>query len=98
MARSGKGKTLVADKRYDAPKKATPKAPTQRKPRKKKRGLVARFFLFIWRIIWGILWRVTAVGGMVLGCAVLFFVVFPFVEPRLPFNDVTVDPAGVSPS
>lgn len=27
--------------------------------------------------------------------AVLFFVVFPWVEPRLPFNDVTVDPSGV---
>ncbi|MDQ1681978.1 MAG: hypothetical protein QOG52_2545 [Frankiaceae bacterium] len=45
-------------------------------------------------------------GAKVLGCvlllaavlALLFFVVFPFVEPRLPFNDVTVDPAGVSPS
>jgi hypothetical protein len=23
--------------------------------------------------------------------ALLFFVVFPYVEPRLPFNDVTVD-------
>ena len=23
--------------------------------------------------------------------ALLFFVVFPWVEPRLPFNDVTVD-------
>ena len=23
--------------------------------------------------------------------AVLFFVVFPYVEPRLPFNDVTVN-------
>ena len=29
--------------------------------------------------------------------ALLFFVVFPWVEPRLPFNDVTVNPAGVSP-
>ena len=26
--------------------------------------------------------------------ALLFLVVFPAVEPRLPFNDVTVDPAG----
>ncbi|MDQ1695615.1 MAG: hypothetical protein QOJ03_968, partial [Frankiaceae bacterium] len=25
-------------------------------------------------------------------CALLFFLVFPWVEPRLPFNDVTVDP------
>jgi hypothetical protein len=29
---------------------------------------------------------------LVLGvCALLLFVVFPWVEPRLPFNDVTVD-------
>ncbi|MCU1676489.1 MAG: uncharacterized protein JWM93_1247 [Frankiales bacterium] len=29
--------------------------------------------------------------------SLLFFVVFPWVEPRLPFSDVTVDPqiAGV---
>jgi hypothetical protein len=25
-------------------------------------------------------------------CALLFFLLFPWVEPRLPFNDVTVDP------
>jgi hypothetical protein len=24
-------------------------------------------------------------------CALLLFVVFPWIEPRLPFNDVTVD-------
>ncbi|HSV67658.1 MAG TPA: hypothetical protein VLJ59_17365 [Mycobacteriales bacterium] len=34
------------------------------------------------------------VGALVLFAlvvAVLFFVVFPWVEPRLPFNDVTVN-------
>jgi hypothetical protein len=39
------------------------------------------------------------VAGKLAGCtvlllavtALLFFVVFPYVEPRLPFNDVTVD-------
>jgi hypothetical protein len=30
--------------------------------------------------------------------ALLFFVVFPWVEPRLPFNDVTVDQSHPSPS
>ena len=29
--------------------------------------------------------------------AVLFFVVFPYVEPRLALNNVTVDPAGTNP-
>lgn len=30
--------------------------------------------------------------------ALLFTVVFPWVEPRLPFNDVTVDDTGTSSS
>jgi hypothetical protein len=30
-------------------------------------------------------------------CALLLFVVFPWVEPRLPFNAVTVDGAAVAP-
>jgi penicillin-binding protein 1A len=75
MASTSKGKTLVADRRYGGPSKRAPaKAPAPRKPRKKKRGLMARFFLFIWSIVWSILWRVGAVGGLVLGAAVLFFV------------------------
>jgi hypothetical protein len=28
---------------------------------------------------------------LVLACALLLFVVFPWVEPHLPFSDVTVD-------
>jgi hypothetical protein len=30
--------------------------------------------------------------------ALLFVVVFPWVEPRLPFNDVTVDQGTTAPS
>jgi hypothetical protein len=30
--------------------------------------------------------------------ALLFFVVFPFVEPRLPWNDVTVNTPSVGPT
>jgi hypothetical protein len=47
------------------------------------------------------IWRMLPGGrpGKIIGCtllflavvALLFFVVFPYVEPRLPFNDVTVD-------
>ena len=58
--------------------------------------------------MYGWIWRhlpggrgVKALGCVLLLAAVLallFFVVFPFVEPRLPFNDVTVDPAGVRPT
>ena len=78
MASSGKGKTLVADKRYPSGSRRAPaKAPAPRKPapRKKKRGFLARVMLFFWAIIWGITWRVTAVGAMILGCAILFFLV-----------------------
>lgn len=32
-----------------------------------------RGFLFLWRMIWGVLWRVTAVGALVLAGAVFFF-------------------------
>ena len=75
MATSGKG--LVADKRYAATARRAPvkKAPVPRKPRRKKRGLIARAFLFLWAILWGITWRVTAVGATILGCAILFFLV-----------------------
>ena len=82
MATSGKGRgPLVADRRYTrsasaAPKKAAPKSQKPaRKPRppRRKRGLVATFLLFIWRMIWAVLWRATAVGGIVLGCAVMYF-------------------------
>ena len=51
--------------------------------------------------MYGFLWRhlpgptaAKAVTALVLAFAVvalLLFVVFPWVEPRLPFNDVTVD-------
>ena len=81
MAPTGKGRGMVADRRYAAAaasKKPSGKPPAKRPARKapkRKRGFVARFFLFIWRIIWGILWRVGAVGGMILACAVLYFYV-----------------------
>ncbi len=48
---------------------------------------------FIWRHLPGPT-AVRAVTALVLALAVvalLLFVVFPWVEPRLPFNDVTVD-------
>jgi hypothetical protein len=55
-------------------------------------------YVWIWRKLPG------GVPGKLLGSlillvaavALLFFVVFPWVEPRLPFNDVTVDHGGTS--
>ena len=35
--------------------------------------MFARFFLFVWRVVWGIFWRTSAVGAMILGFAVLYF-------------------------
>ena len=57
--------------------------------------------------MYGWIWRTLPGGlpGKLVGCAVLlalavlllFFVVFPAVEPLLPFSDVTVEgPAGTA--
>ncbi len=84
-AATGKGRTLVADKRYAGPaggggggRSPAPKAQPPRKPAgrsRRKHGLITRFVLFLWHIIWGILWRIFAVGVMIVGCAVLYFYV-----------------------
>ena len=79
MATPTKGRPLVADRRAAAPsgprrsaKTPPPRRPQSRRP-VRRRGIVVRFFLFIWRIVWGIFWRVGAVGVMILACAVLYF-------------------------
>jgi hypothetical protein len=54
---------------------------------------VSPVYLWIWRLLPGGL--PGKIAGSVLLIAIvvalLFFVVFPWVEPRLPFNDVTVN-------
>ncbi|MBX6371370.1 MAG: hypothetical protein IRZ02_03825 [Acidothermus sp.] len=41
--------------------------------------------------------KCVTVGAMVLAIlALLFFVVFPWVEPRLPWNDVTIESPSLS--
>ena len=52
-------------------------------------------YVWIWRHLPGnrgvkALLSAVLIAGV---CALLFFVVFPWVEPKLPFNDVTVDPS-----
>ena len=75
MAQKGKGGgPLVADRRYRAPaakaapppKKTPP--PRRRAPRRRRGGIVGFFaglVSLIWRVIWGIAWRVTAVTALV---------------------------------
>jgi penicillin-binding protein 1A len=85
MASTGKGRPMVADRRYAAKAgaKARSTATTGGKPptrrglaaARRRHGLIVRFFLSIWRIVWGVLWRVSAVGAMILACAVLYFYV-----------------------
>ena len=78
MATTGKGKPLVADRRPTAGAKVArrpaAKSPVRRS-RTPKRGLVARVVGFIWGILWGILWRLGVIGAMIVGCAVLYFLV-----------------------
>lgn len=80
MASTGKGRPIVADKRYGAaaPKKppattARKRAPTRRPVR--RHGFITRFVLWIWRLFWGVFWRAFLVGGTILGCGVLYFYV-----------------------
>ena len=48
---------------------------------------------WIWRHLPGGTWSKALLSPVlvVAVCALLLFVVFPWVEPHLPFNDVTVD-------
>jgi hypothetical protein len=50
-------------------------------------------YVWIWRTLPGN-WAAKLAGSLLLlagALAVLFFAVFPFVEPRLPWNNVNVD-------
>jgi penicillin-binding protein 1A len=84
----GKGgqRPLVADKRYSSQARAAgsgggPKKPAAPKPRKSPRsrkprrqhGLIVGFFVAIWRVIWGIAWRATAIGALILGGVIFYF-------------------------
>jgi hypothetical protein len=50
-------------------------------------------YTWIWRHLpGGVAWRLVQVVLLFAAvCALLLFVVFPWVEPRLPFNHVTVN-------
>lgn len=82
MASTGKGRPMVADRRYAAPSggggRLPSRPPTKRAPARRparKRGIFSRFVLFVWGFVWSILWRILAAGALVLGCGVLYFYV-----------------------
>jgi penicillin-binding protein 1A len=97
MATTGKGgKPMVADRRYFAPKPAAKPAPTGRgtppkkpSPRKaapqRRHNIFVRLILWLWRLVWGIIWRVSLIGGLVLGGIVFYF------EQQLPTVDALLD-------
>jgi penicillin-binding protein 1A len=82
------GRPLVADRRYASQPRAggssngsgprKPAAPKPRKPSRPRRvrrqhGLIVGFFVAIWRVVWGIAWRATAIGALLLGGVVFYF-------------------------
>ncbi|MBN8632160.1 MAG: penicillin-binding protein [Rhodobacterales bacterium] len=88
MATKDRGRgPLVADRRYPSsraapasggPKKPappkTPKPKRSRAPRpRRQHGLVIGLIVTIWRVLWGIAWRATAVGALVLAGIVWYF-------------------------
>lgn len=88
---------LVADRRYTSSRTAgsgsgprkpappkEPKAPRKRtraaRPRS-QHGLIVGLILAVWRVIWGIAWRATAIGALVLtGIVWYFYAQLPEVE------------------
>ena len=88
MAAKDRGRgPLVADKRYTtsraAPSGGGPKKPASPKPAQPKRsrtprprrqhGLVVGLILAVWRVLWGIAWRGTVIGALILGGVIWYF-------------------------
>ncbi len=85
-ASNGRG-AMVADRRYAArtptPQKPGPKAgsgsgsgkggSTRRKPPARKQGLLTRAVLFVWRLVWGVTWRVGFVTALGLAGVIFYF-------------------------
>ncbi len=79
---NGGRRPLVADRRYPPggsgrpPRKPEPprRARRQRQARPPRRhGLILGAFLFLWRLVWGVLWRVTAVAALIYAGIVFYF-------------------------
>ena len=100
MATGNRGRgPLVADRRYGSSSRATAsgggprKTPPSSPPPKRKRtarpprrhGVILGSILFLWRLIWGIAWRTSAMGAMVLGGFVWYY------HSQLPELEALVD-------
>jgi 1A family penicillin-binding protein len=82
MSNTGRRKPpLVADKRYAKPKPGPAPKPKPRKSRKKtrkpqrKRGLIGWImapFAFLFRVIWAVSWRVSAIAVLLIGASVAY--------------------------
>jgi penicillin-binding protein 1A len=87
MAAGNRGRgPLVAEKRYTQTSRAAassggtkkPAAPKPRKaraPRKPRRqhGLIVGLIVAVWRVLWGLAWRSTAIGALILGGFVWYY-------------------------
>jgi penicillin-binding protein 1A len=96
MSGSGRKRpTLVAENRYSnatAPQKAAapkpaPKKKPAKQPRKKKGplGFIGAFFGFVFRLIWSIFWRGTAIVSLIIAIAVLY------TSSKLPSAESLID-------
>ena len=82
MAVKGKGRTpLVADRRYAAARSAPAAAPAKARSRRaptprRRRGPLGWFLALlrgIWRLIWGVTWRIGLVTSLILGLGVYYY-------------------------
>jgi penicillin-binding protein 1A len=81
----GSGRGSGGGPKKPAPKK--PSAPRRRRAARPRRqhGFILGSFLFLWRVFWGITWRVSAVGALILGGFVWYY------YAQLPALDELVD-------
>lgn len=69
---SGSAKAPTGGPRKPAPKKPAKKPARARKPRR-QHGIVLGSVLFLWRALWAVVWRGTAIGALVLAGIVYYF-------------------------
>ena len=87
-AGNGGKRPLVAEKRYSTrsggnggsrnggtkkPAAAKPRRTRSQRAPRRQHGLIVGFFLLIWRVLWGIAWRATAIGALILGGVIWYF-------------------------